>query len=126
MTVPFPEICPVRRSFTVGQYPTKKFDSISGASVTRLYGSKAYDATLDLSFVVSDGDLSHVLDSWHNSYGGAEVVSLPSSVFGGISPQLQDKIPSYLNWRWAESPSMESLVPGQTRVQVRLIATLDA
>lgn len=126
MTVSFPELCPTRRSYTPGVYPVKKFDSVSGASVTRLYGSKAFDATLDLQFILSDSSLQLLLASYHASKGGADPMTLPLSVFAGLSPDLQDQIPSYLNWRYAETPSLESLVPGRTRVQVKLIATLDA
>lgn len=126
MTVSFPELCPTRRSYTPGVYPVKKFDSISGASVTRLYGSKAFDATLDLQFILNDASLQLLLESYHQSRGGALAMDLPASVFHGIGADLQDQIPSYLNWRYAETPALESLVPGRTRVQVKLIATLDA
>ena len=126
MTVSFPELCPTKRTYTAGLFPTKKFGSISGASTVRLYGSKAYDAELQLSFLVDDLGAQQLLDSWSESRGGFDTLSLPASVFAGVGPDLQDSIPSYLNWRWAETPSVESLLPGRSRVQVKLIATLDA
>ena len=126
MTVAFPALCPSKRTFTPGLYPTKKFGSISGASTVRLYGSKAYDAELQLSFLLDDASTKAVVDSWNASRGGFEDLELPEEVFAGIGPQLQGSIPSYLNWRWAETPSVESLLPGRSRVQVKLIATLDA
>ena len=126
MSVAFPAVCPTRRSFTPGEYPTRKYSSISGASVTRLYGSRAFDAQMSLDFVLNDADTAAVLESWHESKGGAYTLSLPSSVFSGNSSDLNGKIPSYLNWRWAEMPSVESLFPGRSRVQAKLTATLDA
>ena len=126
MTVSFPAICPTRRIYTPGQYPTKKVTSINGATTTRLYGSKAYDATLSLSFLLSDADMSELLASWHESRGGFDTLNLPSSVFSGLSDTLQAQIPAYLQWRWAEMPSVESVLPNRSRVQVQLIATLDA
>ena len=126
MSVAFPAVCPTRRSFTPGEYKTKKYSSISGASVTRLYGSRAFDAQMSLDFVLGDADTAAVLQSWHDSKGGAYTLDLPSSVFAGNSADLNNKIPSYLNWRWAEMPSVESLVPGRSRVQAKLTATLDA
>ena len=126
MTVSFPAICPTRRTYTPGKYATKKITSINGATTTRLYGSKAYDATLNLSFLLSDADMSELLASWHESRGGFATLNLPSSVFSGLSDTLQSQIPSYLQWRWAEMPSVESVLPNRSRVQVQLIATLDA
>ena len=126
MSVAFPAVCPTRRSFTPGEYQTKRYSSISGASVTRLYGSRAANAQMSLDFVLGDADTAAVLQSWHDSKGGAYTLNLPSSVFDGASSDLNGKIPSYLNWRWAEMPSVESLVPGRSRVQAKLTATLDA
>ena len=126
MTVSFPALCPSRRSYTPGKYPTKRFASISGAGSTRLYGSKAFDATLELEFAVPDSDLANILKSWHDSKGGAQQLLLPDSLFEGMEYGLQKQIPNYLNWRWAEMPSVESLFPGRSQVRVQLIATLDA
>lgn len=126
MTVSFPAICPVQRSYTPGSYATKQFSSLNGASVTRLYGSKAFNAELSLTFVLGDASLEELLASYHSSYGGAQTLTLPSSVFQGLTSGVKGHIPSYLNWRWAEEPSIESLLPGRSRVQVRLTATLDA
>ena len=126
MSVQFPAVCPTRRSFTPGEYPTKQYSSISGASVTRLYGNRAFDAQMSLDFVLGDAETAAVLASWHESKGGAYVLDLPDSVFGGASEDLKNEIPSYLNWRWAEMPSVESLFPGRSRVQAKLTATLDA
>ena len=126
MSVDFPEICPTRRTYTPGEYATKRFSSISGASNTRLYGSKAFDAGLSMSFLLDDADMASLLDSWHASKGGFYTLDLPDSVFAGVSSALQAQIPSYLQWRWAEMPSVESVLPNRSRVQVQLIATLDA
>ena len=126
MSVQFPAVCPTRRSFTPGEYPTKQYSSISGASVTRLYGNRAFDAQMSLDFVLGDTDTNAVLTSWHESKGGAYVLDLPDSVFAGVSADLVGQIPTYLKWRWAEMPSVESLFPGRSRVQAKLIATLDA
>jgi hypothetical protein len=126
MTVTFPAVCPTRRTYTPGQYPTKKITSINGATTTRLYGSKAFDATMSLFFLLNDADMASLLDSWHESRGGFYTLDLPDSVFAGVSADLQAQIPEYLQWRWAEMPSVESVMPDRSRVQVQLIATLDS
>jgi len=120
----FPALSPTRRSFTPGEYPTRRFSSISGAGTTRLYGSKAFDATLDLEFLLNDLDTNLLLQSWHDSLGGAKTMTLPHSIFEGMhGPESQ--IPSYLSWRWSQTPEVQSVQPNRSRIKVRLIGTLD-
>jgi len=121
----FPAVSPTRRSFTPGEYPTKRFDSISGAGTTRLYGSKASNATLDLEFLLDDTNTEAVLQSWHDSLGGAKVLTLPATLFEGMNGP-EDQIPNYLNWRWAQVPSVQSVFPGRSRIEASLVATLDS
>lgn len=116
---------PTRRTFTPGQFATKRFTSISGAGSTRLYGSKAFDATLQLDFLLDDSDTCAFLKCWDNAKGTYDTLDLPDEFLAGSSPILDCGVPTYLNWRWAEAPSVESLLPGRSRVQVNLIATLD-
>ncbi len=123
--IDFPALCPTRRSYTPGQYATKRFSAINGASNVRLYGNKAFDATLNLSFFLNDLEATSVLEAWHQSQGGFKELRLPASVFSGVSTTLQSQVPRYLQWRWAEMPSVESVLPNRSRVQVKLIATLD-
>jgi len=126
MSLTFPALSPSRRRFTPGNYPTKVFNAMNGASTTRLYGSRAFDAALELEFVLGDSEATALAQSWHDSKGGFYTFTLPPSVFEGVSEDLEEQVPSYLNWRWAEMPTIESLFPGRSRVQVRLLATLDA
>ena len=121
----FPDLCPVTRRLTPGNYPTRRFTAINGAGRTRLYGSKAFDATLDLEYLLSDDDLAVLLQSYHDSKGSFTALTMGTQPFQGISPTLMAQIPSYLSWRWADTPVVQSLLPGRSRVQIRLVATLD-
>ena len=121
----FPDLCPTRRQFTPGEYPTRRFTAINGAGRTRLYGSRAFDATLDLEYLLNDDDLATLLEFYHDSRGAFNVITLGASVYQGMSPTLQAQIPNYLSWRWAETPVVSSLLPGRSRVRVKLVATLD-
>ena len=123
--IDFPAVSPTRRSFTPGEYPIKRFDSISGAGVTRLYGSKAFNATLDLEFLLDDTGTAAVLQSWHDSMGGAKVLTLPTELFEGMNGP-EGQIPNYLNWRWSQVPSVQSVLPGRSRIRASLVATLDS
>ena len=121
------ETCgPTRRSFTAGQYPTKRFTAINGAGTTRLYGSKPFNASLQLTFVLNDADTCTILKCWDDAYGSYATLDLPPEFFAGSSSVLDCGVPESLNWRWADAPSVESLFPNRSRVQVNLIATLDA
>ena len=117
---------PTSRSFTPGRYATKRFNSISGAGTTRLYGSKAFDAQLQLTFILNDNDTCAFLKCWDNAYGDYDTLVLPSQFLAGSSPILDCGVPTYLNWRWADAPSVESILPGRSRVQINLVATLDS
>jgi hypothetical protein len=121
------ETCgPNRRRFIPGSYPTKRFESISGAGTTRLYGNKAFNAQLELTFTLNDADTCTVLECWDAARGTYDVLQIPEEFLVGSSPILDCGVPDYLNWRWAEAPSVESILPGRSRVEIKLVATLDA
>ena len=117
---------PTKRTFKPARFATKRFASISGAGTTRLYGSKAFDATLQMSFLLTDADTCAFLKCWDDAKGDYDTLNLPAEFFVGASAVLDCGIPDYLNWRWAEAPSVESLLPGRSRVQANFIATLDS
>ena len=117
---------PTKRTFVPGQFATKRFSSISGAGTTRLYGSKAFDAQLRITLLLNDDDTCTVLKCWNDAYGTYDTIELPEEFLAGSSPVLDCGVPDYLNWRWAEAPSVESILPGRSRVQINLVATLDS
>ena len=121
----FPEICPISRRFTAAQYPTRRFNSISGAGTTRLYGSKAFDARLDLEFLVNDDALTSVFDSWYESFGQFKQLILPPPVIAGSNELLDSITPDYLEWYWDREPSVETVQPGLSRVTVNLVGRLE-
>ena len=125
MTTAFPAICPTSRTFTPGDYAAKRFTAINGAGTTRLYGSKPFDSTLQLQFLLNDSDLQSLLSCWNDAYGTYGTLDLPENVLVGVSGDVQNEIASSLNWRWAERPSVQSVLPGRSRVTVNLVATLD-
>lgn len=125
MTVNFPNLSPTSRNYTAGEFPTKRFNSISGAGTTRLYGSKAYNVSLNLEFVLNDADLASVLSCYDQANGSAYGLTLPSAVFDGMSSAVQNQIPNHVTWRWDSTPQVESLFPGRSRVRVNLLGTLD-
>ena len=125
MTTRFPDLCPNRRDFAPGEFATQRFKAINGAGTTRLYGSQPFDSKLNLEFTVNDDGLQDILNCWQQANGAFDDLSLPAQVWAGTADPIQGQIGDSLNWRWAERPSVSSLSPGRSRVQVQLIATLD-
>ena len=125
MKTPYPSLCPTRRSWTPGQFPTKRFTAINGAGKTRLYGSGAFDATLSIEYLLADDELAELLACYREARGSFNELDMPDEVFIGLSPQVLAEIPDYLTWRWSDTPTIESVAPGRSRVRVNLVGTLD-
>lgn len=125
MATPYPSLCPTRRAWTPGEYPTRRFTAINGAGTTRLYGSRAFDATLNLEYLLSDAELAELLECYNDARGTFDDLELPAETFVGLSADVQAEIPEYLTWRWADTPQIESVAAGRSRVRVNLVGTLD-
>lgn len=121
----FPEICPIRRTYKAAKYPTKRFNSITGAGTTRLYGSKAFDAEMQLEFMADDETVEAVVNNWHDSMGNYYPVAIPNSVYAGHDRLLDKVTPKYLKWYWENEPTISSVQPNLSRVQVNFIAQLE-
>ena len=89
-----------------------------------MYGSKAFDATLDLEYLLGDDELASLLESYHTSFGAYKTLTLDGQVFEGISPShgTNSKLFILALGRHTDSRQFAS---GQIRVRVRLVATLD-
>lgn len=130
MATNFPAYKPVSRTFTPAKFPTKRFASINGAGTTRLYGSKAFDAKLDLEFTLDDTAVEAIIKCWNDAYGSYDSLNVPEEIFSGMNTALYDSVASdlsHLKWRWDEGgpPTIQGLSPSLSRVSVRLIATLE-
>ena len=124
MTVAFPPICPQKRSINAGKYPVKRFSSYSGASLTRLYGTKPFDSDMKLEYLLPDAEVAVLVKCYHDSKSGYEDLSLPAAVYGGIGSELLSQLKTY-TWRWQGPPKIESVRPGLSRIDVSLIGTLE-
>ena len=104
----------------------RRFTAINGAGVTRIYGNRAFDATLSLEFLVTDAQLEDILECWNDAFGQFDTLTMPAQLFSGISAGVQGEArPAYLLWRWAQKPTVESLLGGRSRVQADFVANLD-
>lgn len=121
----FPAIAPTRRRYTAPLFPTKRFESISGAGTTRLYGSKSFGAQLQLEFNQDDEGTQQFLDCYEAARGDFNTLNLPDQIFDGMSQGLRASIPQQLSWRFASTPQVDSLFPNRSRIRVTLEGTLD-
>lgn len=128
MAIQFPSLKPTGRNFKLGTFPTKTYRALSGATVKRSFGNKAFGYEINLQFTgISDADVVTLLTHYNNTKAGFERFTLPASLFAGMSTSLQSLIqaPTNILWEYAEAPSVESLPCDLSTVTIRLIGELD-
>lgn len=124
----FPSIRPTGRSYSPGQFPTKVYRGLSGATVKRVFGNRSFGHVIDLQFEnISDINTKAIVDHYYGQYGSYERFTLPNAVFSGMSTALKDAVQAPVNilWEYAEPPQVESVFNGRSTVTVRLIGELD-
>jgi hypothetical protein len=128
MTAQFPGIKPAERSFRLGQYPVKTYRALSGATVKRAFGNRAYGYELQLSFNnISDAVTAQLIDHYDATKGGFERFTLPAELFVGMSATLASKIqsPTQIKWEYVNSPEVKSVINGRSTVTINLVGELD-
>lgn len=133
----FPNIKPTTRSFTMGDYPSKTYRSLSGTIFKRAFGNKQTGYTLDLTFRnigdtselrTRSGTAKQIIDHYNDVDGTFSSFTLPARVFEGMDNDFRDLIrsPSNVKWRYAEPPQVQSVKSGVSTVTVNLVGELDA
>jgi len=120
----FPSLTPTGRQFTPGDFPSKRFNSQSGAEVRILYGSRRTNAVLSLSYAnVTDANAESFLDDYSDQLGTFRTFTLPSAVFEGWSGTTSKlDAPSGTKWRYDAEPQVQAVRPGISSVTVSLRA----
>lgn len=124
----FPSLRPSGRSYTPGQYPVKVYRGLSGATVKRVFGNRAFGHSIELQFQnISDANTKLILDHYYGQYGSYARFKLPDAVFSGMSTTLRGVVqtPTNILWEYAEPPQVESVFNGISTVTVRLVGELD-
>jgi len=131
MAVTFPSIEPTSRSFVAPKWPTTGTTSQSGVTTRRLWGSHPSQAQLTLGFAnISDDNAALILTAYNEAKGATVDLALPSIIFNGASTNLTAWLSTAstgagMKWFFAEEPpSVESIAPGRSSVNLRLIAEL--
>lgn len=149
MAATFPSMKPTTRSFTMGDYPSRTYTSLSGAVFKRSFGNRATGYTLDLTFKnIGDtfevtegcGTVKQIVDHFRTVTNGTfKSFSLPEKVFAGLysdEPNNTERVNNNLNptikqpdsitWRYAEPPKVQSVRSGLSTVTVKLIGEIKA
>lgn len=125
--MPFPALKPTSRSSSAGDYPVKTFKAQSGAEVRILYGSKRTGMELDLSYDnISDSSADDFVVHYDEVKGTFSTFDLPANVLAGWSGDSTQLDASFTGnqWRYSGPPSIISVRPGISSVQVKLVGVL--
>ena len=136
MAANFPNIRPTTRSFTMGDYPSTTYRSLSGVTFRRNFGNKQTGYTIDLQFKnigdsaelrPNSGTAYQIMQHYINVDGTLETFKLQDHVFDGMSESMESLIqaPSAIKWRYAEPPKVQSVKAGVSTVTVKLIGELE-
>jgi len=133
----FPSIKPTTRSFSMGDYPSKTYRSLSGAIFKRAFGNRQTGYTMDLTFKnigdtselrTNSGTAKEIMDHYGNVDGTFESFTLPARVFEGMDNGVRDLVrsPADVKWRYAEAPKVQSVKSGISTVVVKLVGEIEA
>jgi hypothetical protein len=122
----FPALAPTSRDFSPGDWPTKRFNSQSGAEVRILYGNQRTNAKISLSYDnITDANAQLFLEDYDAQLGTLRTFTLPSAAFSGWAG-TDNKLdaPPGTKWRYEAEPSVKAVRPGRSSVTVRLVAVV--
>lgn len=128
--IPFPDIPPTGRSYNPGTYPQTVFESQNGSTTVVRYGSRRVNSELTLEFRgISTLDANFILRHYEQVNGAWDYVTF-SEANGSIGTaarlrQYYEESQSGLKWRYAEPPSVQSMMVDRVTVQCRFIGYLD-
>ena len=133
----FPSIKPTTRSFSLGDYPSKTYRSLSGAIFKRAFGNRQTGYTLDLTFRnigdtselrTHSGTAKEIMDHYTDVDGTFKSFKLPDRMFAGMDDGLESLIqaPTSISWRYAQPPQVQTVKSGISTVVVKLVGEIEA
>jgi len=127
----YPQLVPSSRSFDAGDFPVKSYKAQDGYEFRFLYGDKRTGMKLQLVYAnIPDAKAALFIDHYQSVKGTYLQFSIGDA---GNNPVLEgwSEAKSYLNaalwgnlYRYAEPPKLDSVRPGVSSVQVRLVGAL--
>jgi hypothetical protein len=132
MAIAFPSLKPSSRSYNPGTYPQTEFRAQNGAVTVVRFGSRRVNAELSLSFEnITDSNAALILKNYEAVNSAWDWVTFTSNdgaagAGSALADYLREVGGSGLRWRYADPPSVSSVVPGRSTVQCKFIAVLDS
>lgn len=122
----YPSLIPSSRSFSPGTFPVKTFKSQAGTETRILYGSQRSGMTLELQYEnITDTNAELFITHYNEVLGTYKTFTLSSEAKTGWTGNSSTiDVTSATAWRYAEEPSITSIKPGLSKVQVKLIGVL--
>lgn len=136
MSVTFPSsITPSKRDFTLGQYPTKVYRSLSGNTVKRSYGNKPSSYQLSLQYEnIGDDRVLEFINHYNDTGGGFSRFALPDKIFRGMSGVEDNpstgltatiQQPFNIRWEYSSPPKVQSVYNGISTVSIDLTGEIN-
>lgn len=129
MTVAFPAIQPTAHEFTGPDWPITETRAQSGVRSVRLWGDKASDAEMTLTFANKTQVEARQIWAAHKAARGKiDDITFPSIVFNGVTDAdlldfLQNAGPG-LQWYWLAAPSGVRVTGGRVTLTCEFRAEL--
>jgi hypothetical protein len=127
----FPPIQPTGRSYSPGSFPQTEFKALNGATTVVRFGNRRSDSELKLTFNnITDSNAALLLALYEQTTVTDDWITFTAADGAvGASPELANYLRevggSGLRWRFAEPPSVDSVVPGRSSVQCSFVGRLD-
>ena len=133
-------VTPTSRTYRPGQYPQSQFQATNGATTVVQYGSQCYNSELTLTYAnIRDERAQDLMQLYYDVNKDWNYLILddnPASLdennigaLGGIKDgDLRDQIgevQNILKYRFKEPPTLTSVMPGVSTVQMTLVGYLD-
>ena len=138
----FPNVSPSQRVYTPGKFPTREFEGLNGAVTTLDFGVRRVDSRLEMTFSnITDDEAWLIFENYDKVNGGQDIntgerdyVVLSTNqqrgpVAGVSSSDLRflvaERNADSLRYRYESPPTITSVFPGRSTVQVVLRGYLD-
>jgi len=120
----FPTLKPSSRSFESGDYPVKAYQAQNGAERRILYGNKRVGMKMQLVYQnITDAEAEQFLDHFDHTQGTFDQFTINTEAKAGWAGNLDaiGAVEHGSEWRYANSPQLQSVYPGISTITINLI-----
>ncbi len=118
----FPALVPSVRTFTSGDVPQSRQQSLSGIETGFRVGNRRAEQTLSLGYTnLTETQLNLIKDHYIDRQGTFDVFFLSSEVWNGYTTPPISLISDYA-WRYAAPPTITDGIVGRWSVDVELVS----